>query len=695
MRPVVGDKGVLLTFPNGIFSESRVRRLSKFISVFVVAVLLLSSFSFLISLVSDESESDEDTALPARSAAITEKNLVISPTSGYVGQVITFNATASSDIIDTNLTFTIYYDYYLSDMTPNPDSPTSVNITGNPGKAVTEYTYSKPGPVNGNYYVRVYIDDGDEVTYVTKRITIRNNSAPYFAPDLGTALAAELDNETFTASLNMSVVCWDKDDDNLTLIWDFGDGTAPVVQVTGPALAGVECVQNHTWRPDPELWYGIGDTDITYYVNLSLTDHLGHWTNKSTLIRIPLDHNFSPKGNISVLAGIVDPADVVTIYGNASDAEGEPLTWTFVFRNETEIIHLDVFHTGLTDPGETVFQNTSYMFSVPGDYTVTLHLSDLTLPEMQVDPDFSAHNKSIGPVYLSSVNNSLPYLSRITAVDGYTGSQDVVLNTTTGVALVRFSVEVADRDEEVVYATWDFGDGSEVAYNVSAGGTADLFKFTQVHEYPTAGQYNVTIVITDGRPGHEVMKYKLLNVTSFNRAPEVMSLRVVLSNSSYGLPGSVVRFELVLFDSERDPLEVRWDFGDGSPVEYTNVTVFDDDGRVRIVVNHTYSDVGNYKMWVNFTDRLYGLTGYHAESYSSLVSIKIPVPVVVREWDWWDYASLTLFFVIIALLVFWAALGSLKRRRIDLLGVTQEEYLHRKKEMEDFDKRHMRGEGSG
>ena len=661
--------------------------------MFVVAVIVLSSFSFVVSVFCDESDVERNAELPARSAAIVESNFIISPTSAYVGQVITFNVTATSDV-GTNLTFTIYYDYYLSNMTPNPDSPTSVNVTGNPGMALTEYIYTEPGPVSGNYYVRVYIDDGFEVKYITKRITIRDNSPPKFNSDLGDLLPLELDNETFTASANMSVVVSDKDNDSLTLIWDFGDGTEPAVQTTGPALVGIECVQNHTWSPDPEIWYGIGDTNITYHLNLSLTDGVGHWTNTSTLVSIHLGHNFSPKGNVSVLASTVDPADVVTIYGNASDREGGPLTWTFVFRNETEIIHTDVFHTGLTDPGAKVFQNTSYVFSIPGNYTVSLHLSDLTLPEMQNDPDFSAHNVSVGQVFVSSVNNSLPYLSRITAVDFYTGSQDVVLNTTTGVAKVRFSVQAADADGEIVYATWDFGDGSEAAYNVSVGGI-DLDRFVQVHEYPVAGQYNVSIVITDGRPDHEVTKYKLVNVTSFNLAPEVRSLRVVLSNSSYGLPGSVVRFELVLFDNERDPLEVRWDFGDGSPVEYTNVTVFDEDGRVRIVINHTYSEIGNYQAWINFTDGKYGLTGYHAESYISLVRIDVPHPVIVREWDWWDYASLTLFFAIIGLLVLWAIMGSLRRRRIDMLGVTEEEYLLRKKEIEEFDKRHLREEGGG
>ena len=290
------------------------------------------------------------------------------------------------------------------------------------------------------YKVRLSIDDGTgaPLRNFTRAVMVIENTAPFFAPNLGPYLQTDLDPETFTASLNMSVTCWDDENDNLTLAWDFGDGTEPIVQWTGPALMGVECTQNHTWSPDPELWYGLGDTEIVYHLNLSLTDGVGHWTNTTTMVEILLGHNFSPHGNISVLAFKVDPTDVVIIYGNASDPEGEPLTWTFVFSNATEVIHTDVYHTGLTEPGAKVFQNTSYVFSVPGNHTVTLYLSDLALPELQVDPDHAAHNVSVGAVCLLSVNNSIPYVSaEIDVVDCDTGSQDIVVNATTGVALAR------------------------------------------------------------------------------------------------------------------------------------------------------------------------------------------------------------------------------------------------------------------
>jgi len=480
-----------LTSLNGPSGQPLGRHTLKPPSVIIASIILLSSFAVLVYFVSDEASVDEVGGAPARSATIVSSSFVINPELAYVGQVMTFFVNATSDE-GTNLEFTIFYDFYLSDgVTPNPDSPVSVNFTGNPGNVVTHWVYDVPGPVGGLYIVRVSIDDhtGAPLRNLTRYVQIRENTAPYFSPDLSPSLNLALNEETFTAHCNMSVTCWDEDNDDLTLTWDFGDGTDDVVQTTGPALVGVVCNQNHTWSPDHELWYGIGDTEITYYLNLTLTDGLDHWENTTTVILISLDHNFSPKGNISVNASIVDPADVVTIYGNASDVEGEPLTWTFVFNNSVEDFHTEVYYTGSTAPGAVVFQNTTFVFSVPGTYNITLYLSDLATPELQVNPDFAAHNISVGKVRISSVNNSIPLVSASMMVI----PNDLHVNETTGVACAKFSIQAIDWDGEVIYATWDFGDGSEQAFNVSLGGIC-VYTFSQIHEFAASGQYNVSVV---------------------------------------------------------------------------------------------------------------------------------------------------------------------------------------------------------
>ncbi len=663
--------------------------------------MLLSSLSIIVAVVSRDISLEEAEDVPARSATVTSATLAISPTSAYVGEVITFYANATSDI-GTTLTFTIYYDYILSDgITPNPESPVSVNVTGNPGNVVTEYVYSAPGNLSGSYRVRLSVDDGTGAPPVikTRVVTIKENAVPRISPEPPEEVGIDLDRETYTAYYNMSVICFDDENENLTLTWDFGDGTDPVVQVTGPSLMGVECAQNHTWSLEPELWYGVGDTAVPFNLNLSLTDGLNHWFNWTTVILVELGYNFLPEGTLSAspdfLLGTIscDPTDVVTLYGKAWDGEGEPLTWTFHINNSIEIIHTEVYHTGLTAPGATVYQNMSYVFSVPGNYSACIYVTDISNTELLLDPKYASHNDTIGDtVTITSEGNSVPVVQKeILVRDLYTGYQDVAVNDSTGIALVRFSIQANDADGDKLYVNWSFGDGSEPALNETPGGSAKVYTFTQIHEYSMGGEYNVTVVVTDGRPGHAVLRYKLLGITSNNSPPLVRDLYLILSNSSYGYPGLPVQFVLIVFDLERDPLEVRWDFGDGSPYEWTNITSFDEEGNATCTINHTYMEVGNYKAWANFTDRVYG--PYHEVSYSSLVVIDIRPPEEVRYWDWWDYTSLGLFFLLIALLILWAMMGTLKRRRIDMMGTTLEEYLLRKKEIENFDERHRDGKG--
>jgi len=658
----------------------------------VILVVLLSSFSFLAAFARDGVRSGEGGELPARIAAASVTSFTISPNRAYVGSLVTFFANASSSVVGCSLNFTIYYDYLLLNGSVNPCSPVSVNTTGNPGSIVTTHIYDAPGNLTGGTYrVRLVVNDGmGGVATATRVVTININEAPYLGPSLGDILDAEIG-----LPKNMSVTCWDDDNDNLTLVWDFGDGSDPVEQWTGPAATGVVCNQTHIWNPDPALWYGIGDTYLVYYVNLSLTDGLGHWENTTAEVRLPLDHNYSPAGGISINATKVDPTDKVWLLGTASDPEGEPLTWTFVFNNSEEDFLVQVYHTGLTEPGATIYQNTSYVFSETGNYTVTLYLSDLADPELQVDPDYASHNVSVDKVYISSVNNSIPsVLSSIRVSDYYTGLQDVCVNDTTGVAIARFSIQANDRDGEVLFAIWDFGDGSEPAYNQSRGGTR-VYTFNQTHQYSVPGQYNVSVIVTDGRVGHEVLRCRLVNITSNNAAPEVRDLIIILSNSSYGLPGSVVQFILVLYDLECNPLEIVWNFGDGSPLEWANVSSFAENGTVVCRINHTYAAVGNYKVLINFTDGIYGIRGYHQETWTAYLKIDVPHLVVVRVWNWWDYTSLSIFILSICLLVVWAVMGSVRRSRLDTMGTTPEEYLLRKQELDEYDERHRGGEGLG
>ena len=647
----------------------------------LVLIVLLLSVQLLPLAVSPDSRTPIDDGIPARAALVTISSFTISPLVVYVGQPVYFFANASSDV-GTNLTFTIYYDYVLADgFTPNPQSPISVNNTDNPGSIVQTHVYSTPGNCTGStLQVALFVYDGETTKRSVKYVTVlEGNLAPYFSPSLGNTYPAQIG-----VPLEFSVTVWDDDNDAVNLTWSFGDGSPVVVQSTGPASGGMVCTQSHAWNPPPELVYGVGDTNINYYLNLSLEDGQGNYLNTTTLIYISLPHNFSPQGSITASSSVVDPADTVTFYATATDVEGEPLTWTFLFSNSSEVYQTEVYQTPLSVPNTILFLNITHIFTEPGNYTVDFHLSDVWLPEDQT----GSHNVSVGTVHLSSIENRVPVVLDYIMVF----PQDVLINETTGVAQVLLRIQANDYDGEVLTATWDFGDGTPAAMNVTQGGT-QVYTIDQVHEFTASGQYNVSVVVTDGREGHEVLRHKLVNVTSNNSSPQVVDFDVILSHSSYGLPGSVVQFIIVLFDNERNPLTVSWDFGDGSPIEWTNTTVFNESGHAVCMINHTYSEEGDYTVLVNFTDGLYGLIGLHEDSWSGLVVIGVGSEDTVRVWDWWDYTSLTLFMVCIGLLFLWSVSGVIRRRRLDRMGVSVEEYLLRKQELDQYEEKRKGREG--
>lgn len=669
--------------PNPTCFSSRPRK--SVVAILLVAVFLSQLVAGPLSSVTPEAPEDERTA---RIAAIT-KSLVISPTTARVGEEVTFFANASSDVA-SSLNFTIYYDYTYANGTLNPFSPVSTNLTGNPGAVVTKFTYGSPGNLSGGVYsVALVVFDGFSSTRSVKAVTILpGNSAPYFAPPLAAGYAVDLD-----VPVEFSVTVFDIDDDALTLTWDFGDGTAPVIEETGPAAAGVVCAQTHIWSPPPELLYGVGDGWINYDLVLLLEDGAGGSVSTTSLINITLPHNFSPRGTLVSSVGDsskVDPADVVYFNATATDAEGEPLTWTLLFNDGTEVFRTEVIETGLTDPNTVLYVNLTHTFSVPGNYSVTLYLTDVSAPEDEIealvilrDGYFDSHNVSVCSLSFSSIANRAP----VVLADITVSPQDVYFDEESGTAVVSFRIQASDADGDMLTAVWDFGDSSAQQANSSYGSPGPVYTFIQLHVFYITGPFNVSVTVTDGRPGHEVLRYKLVNVTSNNSAPEVRDFRVLLSNSSYAVPGSVVQFVLVIFDLERDPVTIVWDFGDGSPRYWTNVTAYDVAGNATCFANHSYALVGKYSVLINFTDNIFGRDGYHNESWTGFVTVDIASTIAVRIWNWWDYASLSLFVLTCALLCVWAMSGTIKRSRLDRQGMTVEEYAIRKQLEDDAHKR--------
>jgi len=620
--------------------------------VFAASVLVSSCF---VLNVRDDSTGDKK----ASTLLATIADLTATPDDVKPGEPVTFYANASSST-SSSLTFIIYYDSELPDGSNNTQSPYDVFVTGNPGSIVATHTYDHVGNLTdeyGTYFlVKLYVYDGSSVTFKREWVWVVDNHEPTFTLSLPPGQQLEI-GEAF----NFSASVVDKDGDSLTATWEFGDGTPDAVNETGPAAAGVWINQTHAWTP--VIVPGTGDYYVSFIMNLSISDGNGGFLNDTVEITIWIDHNFSPVISLSTARNTVDPSDEVLLVGRANDYEGESMTWTFVFNNSVTDYHSEVYYTPETEDNATVWVNTTHTFGAIGNYTVTLWVSD-TVEDLQT----GAHNKSY-PIVLNVQVNRAPFvLENITV-----SPAEPLFNTTLGFALVTCSTEVNDPDGDALTITWDFGDGTDLAVDVTPAVTA-TYTVSHSHNYTVAGYYNVTMVVSDGRDGHDVVKYKFVAVASNNRAPSVRAFNIALSHGVFGLPGTNVEISLVLTDRERDSIVVFWDFGDNSTLVRMESSLFDETGNCTFFVNYSYDVAKEYTITVWFTDNQFGSSSVHNNTAFSLVSIRGVSLETDRYWNTLDYAGLVLLFGGVAFIFArWIYLGR-KRRKLDMMGMTLEEY---------------------
>jgi hypothetical protein len=449
----------------------------------------------------------------------------------------------------------------------------------------------------------------------------------------------------------MAIKVADSNNDTVNVTWEWGDGSPNATDITPPASIPVWVNQTHTWSIAREP--GLGDyyTDA-FLVNITLDDGMGGIARTLRYAYVYVPPNGIPETGLSAPSS-VDPGDATLIVANASDPEGDPLTWTFVFNNSVTDFYAEVFHTPAGTPNEMVWNNITYVFGVEGNYTVRLNVSD-ALPPNQVWP----HNISL-TVPVQAVFNLPPQVAGV--ID--TSPQSLIINGTIGYLEVNYSVEAFDPDGDVLYVVWDMGDGSPSVTNASAGGTMK-YDFVQQRNYTDPGKFNISVLISDSRPGHNISLYREVQITSNNLPPSVVNLVFGYSeNRSYGLPNETISFTLALADPELNDIEIIVDFGDNSTVEYYNLTDFVR-GNVSLTLNHSYGLPGEYQITIWYTDNKIGLFE-HAKYYNVTVTVKESPPIIHDYWALWDYTCLALLITALVLPVLWAIIGMQRRKRME------------------------------
>jgi hypothetical protein len=473
------------------------------------------------------------------------------------------------------------------------------------------------------------------------------NYNPYFAQNLPLNLYADTD-----VAFNMSIKVGDFNNDTVNVTWEWGDGSANATNTTDPASVPQWVNQTHTWTV-PKV-PGAGDYSVIFSLNITLDDGMGGTAKTTRNVYVYVPPNGAPTVDLSAPSK-VDPNDNVTIVGNASDPEGDPLTWTFVFNNSVTDIYTVVFHTPASAPDEVVWQNVSYTFGTEGIFTVRLNVSDAQ-PPFDVWP----HNVSTTVMILAAFNQP-PSVGAINAMP-----QSLIINSTLGYLVVNCSLEVADSDGDILTGVWDFGGLAPEATNVSAGG-AELYTFVQQLNFTDVGSYNISVTVTDGRPGHEITRYKDLDITSLNLPPSMVNFNFNYSNNrSFALPNETIMFTLTFEDNESNPIMVVVNWGDNSSLEYYNLTQFVGQ-NTSLTLNHTFTERGTFEISIFYTDNRVGLFD-HNKYYNATVTVDVPKPSAQTRWTAWDYISLSLFVMLFVLPMLWAVLGAQLRKRAEARG---------------------------
>lgn len=637
-----------------------------------VAVMVISGMYAAPAVIPDTPQpSLDDTPRSSGILATTVISFSANPTRAFVDEEITFTAVASSTIPGATLYFTIYFDSRLPGSINNTASPSySTTSTDSPATISTQYAYDHIGNLTssqGTYFVAMlWVSDGSETKTQPLIVYVVENSAPVFLVSLPPSTQYTIADEEFDGrvlTLGFSVL-WirvrDIDNDALHILWDFGDGNT-TTNDTLPAGNGVYVNQSHVWVL--EVPPGEGDYDIEYFVNLTVSDGNGHTITDSMRLIVSVPDNESPTIRL-YSATHAEPNSDVTFTANATDPEGDPLTWTFFFGDGSSA----VFRTDQTPANELVWLNVTHAFSSAGTYVVNMYVSDALVPN-QVFP----HNVSTS-VTITIVENTLPSAATINAFP-----DTPQVNLTTGVAAVRFSVQVSDLDGDPLTVTWNFGDDTDEMLNVTSGGTAAV-RLRQIHNYSDAGSFNVTVTISDGI-GPSIVVWRILNVTSLNRPPSLIDFSFEYDGDDL-LPNQTFQTIIKLYEPENDTLEISVDFGDGSPRVYLNLSDFDETNNVTIILNHSYSTTGTYTVSLRFTDNKIGvLQDSHTKISNRTIKVNYPEEYRSSIWDWWDFASLAMFCMIPGT---GAILYLMARRRTRLLerkGISYEEWLTRKDEL--------------
>ncbi|BAZ46381.1 DNA/RNA non-specific endonuclease [Chondrocystis sp. NIES-4102] len=449
---------------------------------------------------------------------------------------------------------------------------------------------------NGNYTVTLTVQDSDGAsTSQTLDVTVNN-----VAPVIESITADSEINEGDTASFN--ALTRDAGNDELTLTWDFADGSE-------------QLTVNESDLPVSHQYADNGN----YTVTLTVTDTSGDNTSSTHQITV---NNTAPVITSLTDDLLINEGSRVNLSAFATDAGDDELTYAWDFGDGTNTVmgenveHIFV-DNGLYEATVTVTDDDGA--STSSSLTITVNnvapIIDPWLDETATegdtvefnlsfkDPgsldthtltwDFGDGNKllttngdetSVSHIY---TDNGV-YTARVIVTDSNGASSTNTMTVTVNNAApalasltgdtnidegstANFSITAKDPGDDTLTYTWDFGDG-ETATGKDVS-----------HIFSQNGTYTVTATVTDD---DGASTSSTMEVAVNNLAPVIESI----TGDTEIQEGDTASFNALAIDSGKDTLTYAWNFGDGSETVTGNE------------VTHVFADNGNYTVELTVTD---------------------------------------------------------------------------------------------
>ena len=454
--------------------------------------------------------------------------------SAFVNVSVSFQVNVS-DSTDNNMNVTFYFDYLILNGTQievNPASPNRTIPVSSPGGGLpvsvnTTWTYATPN-VNfgGRYFVNVSVrndagefDPNSTVGWYLFPVLVSVNSPPFMDGllSLNSVTQAIRPQNPIIPLAYENVTVGDPDNDPVTLTWYWGDGTR-TVNTTDTASGSVSLSVTHQYLAS---FFPLNQTPryVDVPVVVWIDDGLGHNSSLNSTTEFYLDFDSPPNVRIDTptVGSVWKVGDAVAMVGNVTDPEGSPITAYWDFDNRTD-------STNIGDPTrnpDATGTTATHTYSAPGVYNITLWATDgnKELCFSATCSNFTTHWRSaVQPIDVRANLPPVLALSNATAIAGQS---------------LQIRVSVYDPNGDNMTVWWIYGDGTNDTLNYtgnSSRSTPQVFEIFQDHNYTSAGNYTLTLSVSDGT--ETVDDSVTILVQSFNLPPVLLNLLVFRENGT-------------------------------------------------------------------------------------------------------------------------------------------------------------------